>query len=499
MRLWLKFVIAVMVVIAVLAVRGRVVRPPEPPRPGEFQLEYPGPRETTAESYDSFISSFDPVIYGIIRDPIGAEVRLSRYWPTIQKSAEKCGVDPYTLWAVLYIEGQGETDGVSGASCAGIAQFYPPTAKAFGLKVSGKWLSYYRAYRDEKKPAMKSKKWAKLQKFDERFDPRKAIPAAARYLGYLGKKYDREDYAIAAYHMGEPNLDAVIRHYCSGWDAPEHISWQEVVLEASPDRHPETYKFLHDRLEDESWSYYFRVMCAKKAALLWKRDRNTFKVKVAFYDEMARKGRRPRLAHEFFWYEGKMSQVPPLTKLEAGLTNIVVDPGVRHPETTPAMAGFLYYLATQIEDRGGGSIRITSAYRTHAEQAELVKQGRSPSLFTSHRYASGVDVGLVSGKKTQDLLEWMLMVLRAKGDCEWYRERSHYHITLNPEAEYFKNILDRIAEYIKKVEVHRKWESIRPVTLAQGFWGRLFSWPWLLVLAIGIYLSSQLEHQRRRR
>ena len=490
----------------VLSFKGRISTPPEPPKPKEFQPDYPGKKLTEREYFKSLVKSFEPVVYGIVPDPISAQRRLDYFWPETTKAAKKYGFDPYILRGILYLEGRGEKDLVSGASCAGIAQFYPPTARGFGLKVSRSWRTFYNAYENERNPARKAKKWAKLQKYDERFNPQKAIYAAAHYLAYLRDKYEGIDYAIAAYHMGEPNLDKALRAYRLGWKAPEHFSWFELIMDVAPNRHPNTFAFLHDRLEDESWTYYFRVMASKDACWLWRNDKDrlghtTYLIKTMFYDEMGRRGRRPRLAQEFWWYEDKVESVPTLVKLTEKHTNIIVDQGVSHPELTPEMAGMLYYMATDIRARGGGTIRVTSAYRTLREQKELVKQGKSPSVFTSHRSATGMDMAIPLSKKTDDLLEWGLMALRAKGDIVWYRERSHYHVTIAPKAKYFSRIPSELNDFLEKSKAHDEWFAkygkLQPIGFWAGFWGRLFSWPWLIVIVIGLYLSQRLEKRHR--
>lgn len=496
LRPWAWFVLAVIVVIAVLAIRGRVVIPPKPPKPaGEFVPVWPGPKLSEEEYLASLAKSFEPVIYGIVEDPVAAQERLDHLWPIITKAAQKYGLDPYLLRGIFYLESQGKVDLVSGASCAGVAQFAPSTARGFGLLVSKNWRSLYNAYQGEKNPARKAKKWAKLQRLDERFDPAKAIPAAAHYLGCGLEEYGGADYAVAAYHMGGPNLRTALRAYRAGWKAPDHFTWFELIMDAAPNRHPRTFAFLHDRLEDGSWTYYFRVLAAREACWLWSHDdfnHTTYLIKAMFYDKMAKKGRRPRLAHEFLWYEDKMKEYPPLVKLTGSHTNVIVDPQVSHPELTPEMAGLLYYLATQVREAGGKSIRITSAYRTFRQQGS----------FSSHRYASGMDLGIKGLKPlTLDLLEWNLMKLRARGVIIYYQEKypPHYHVTINPKADYFAKVTKDLDKYLAESRAHsewaKKWGQVKPVGFWEGFWGRLFSWPWLLVLAIGIYLSVLYEQR----
>lgn len=67
---------------------------------------------------------------------------------------------------------------------AGLWQFQPRTAKAFGLKVSGT--------------------------VDERLCPDKSTEAAIRYLKHLKKRFRSVDLTIAAYQLGEGRLAKIL-------------------------------------------------------------------------------------------------------------------------------------------------------------------------------------------------------------------------------------------------------------------------------------------------
>lgn len=67
---------------------------------------------------------------------------------------------------------------------AGLWQFQPKTAKAFGLKISGT--------------------------VDERLCPDKSTEAAIRYLKHLKKRFKSVDLTIAAYQLGEGRLAKIL-------------------------------------------------------------------------------------------------------------------------------------------------------------------------------------------------------------------------------------------------------------------------------------------------
>lgn len=497
LRVWVKFTLLVLAVIAILAWRGRVVLPPEPPRPEAFTPEYPGPELDSLKLKEAVTASFEPVVFGIVDDPVVAARGVLKFSQTIRAAAKKYRISQGTLEGIIYLESQGDPMRVSPAGCAGIAQFAPGTARGTGLVVSNRWQDLLLAYRLERRPVRKARKLAKLQRFDQRFAPHLAISAMARHLADLRDSFGGEDYAIAAYHMGGPNLRATIRKFKSGWKAPDGLNWMDIVLEAGPDSHPKTFNWLHHRLRDDSVTYYFRVLAAKEAMRLWRADRREFLEKVNFYQEAKSRGRRPRLAVELAWYDRDDFAVSDLTPIQAGpLFNLEIDEDVSSPEARPAMVGFLVYLASRVRESGGGQIRVTSAYRTEELQRQLVLQGRSPSLFTTHRAGMGVDLGRCQGR-TRDALEWELGLLRYVGDLEWYREGNHYHITLNPVRDYFEKIIaDDLPKYQSQLETYEKWQKIKPVGFWEGFWGRLFSPLWLVILAGGILFLVRLDRRR---
>ena len=89
------------------------------------------------------------------------------------------GVPENLFWLAL-IESSFRVDATSPTGAQGMFQFKTPTARAFGLKVSGR--------------------------VDERNQPLLAARAAARYLAYLRAKFSSWELVLAAYHWGEGDL-----------------------------------------------------------------------------------------------------------------------------------------------------------------------------------------------------------------------------------------------------------------------------------------------------
>ncbi len=94
----------------------------------------------------------------------------------IGRAAERSGVEPALLKAVIKAESSFKPDAVSPAGAEGLMQLMPGTARDLGVTDS--------------------------------FDPEQNVMGGARYLGGLLKKYDGDlDRALAAYNWGPGNVD----------------------------------------------------------------------------------------------------------------------------------------------------------------------------------------------------------------------------------------------------------------------------------------------------
>src|SRR5207247_1775077 len=73
---------------------------------------------------------------------------------------------------------------------------------------------------------------AARRRVDERFDPRKALAATARYLTIARERLGRDDLAVASYHMGIGNL----REALSLYGAPQGVPYAQLYLDATASR-----------------------------------------------------------------------------------------------------------------------------------------------------------------------------------------------------------------------------------------------------------------------
>jgi membrane-bound lytic murein transglycosylase D len=112
--------------------------------------------------------------------------RAGRYEVKIRAAAKARGVPEDIVWLALVESGMNPKIG-SSAGAAGLWQFMPKAAQAYGLRVD-KWV-------------------------DERLDPERSTQAALRYLDDLHTRFGRWELAFAAYNMGHGGLLTAIRKY----------------------------------------------------------------------------------------------------------------------------------------------------------------------------------------------------------------------------------------------------------------------------------------------
>lgn len=105
------------------------------------------------------------------------------YFPMIEEELLRAGL-PVELRAMAIIESALQAKAYSRAGAAGLWQFMPVTARAYGLEVNSM--------------------------VDERYDPYKATKAACKYMKDLYKMYNDWSLAIAAYNCGPGNVNKAL-------------------------------------------------------------------------------------------------------------------------------------------------------------------------------------------------------------------------------------------------------------------------------------------------
>jgi soluble lytic murein transglycosylase-like protein len=220
------------------------------------------------------------VIYAL--SPGGVEAsarRTSRWLPEIRRAAERHGVDPVRLEAIVFLESAGRPEVIAGKTpeaASGLAQIIPSAATdLLGMKVDldrsialTKEIGKALRKGNEKKAERLARERAAI---DERFDPEAALDGAARYLAIAGRRFGAPDLATASYHMGIGNLENVIRAYTGASEeqpiaetvAAADLSYAQLYFDSAPDEHSEAHQLLSG-FGDDSSEYLWKILASEQ-------------------------------------------------------------------------------------------------------------------------------------------------------------------------------------------------------------------------------------------
>ncbi len=286
LRRWMALALILATVAATLAAAGEYFVP-------QHQLAGIGAGrsditpEIVAARTDRMIQS---QTFVILRDPralAGAERVTGPHLSAVfRRAADESGWPASLISAVAYLESWGDAEAASPAGPRGIMQFSEATARAAGLRIvrvtrfhvttshqlvrrkrNGK--AVYRTVR-HKVPYTVTMR-------DDRLNPERAAPAAARYLARLETKFGGRDWAIFAYHCGEgcvsdllPLTMAAVHH--------KQPTVAEMFFAANPASHTELYEALQREMQrDYSPTYWFRIQRAQQLLDLYREDPESFR------------------------------------------------------------------------------------------------------------------------------------------------------------------------------------------------------------------------------
>jgi hypothetical protein len=211
--------------------------------------------------------------FTIMREPqavIGAQrITGARLAPIFRRAADASGWPVPLISAVAYLESWGDAAATSPAGPRGIMQFSEATARAAGLRIVRVTRRKYRTGRHTMPYTVTVR--------DDRLNPERALPAAARYLAHMETKFGGRDWAIFAYHCGEgcvadllPLTAAAVHH--------KQPTVAEMFFSANPAHHPELYQALQREMQrDYSPTYWFRIKRAEQLLALYQEDPAAFR------------------------------------------------------------------------------------------------------------------------------------------------------------------------------------------------------------------------------
>jgi hypothetical protein len=288
----------------------------------------------------------------------------------------------------------------------------------------------------------------KRREVDERFDPRKALAGAVRYLTLARERFGRDDLAVVSYHMGIGNLDSVLAAY-----GDTGASWAQVYFDATPRNHPRAYRLLSG-FGDDSASYLWRVYAARKITRLYRDDPGELR-RVARLQTA--KGSAEELLHpasrtKIYASPGDLEEAYQAGELRPfrGVRGMRLDPQAgelaRRLDTDrslyhglrPEAYELAVYLAAGVRQISGtrAPLTVTSTVRDLDYQRLLVRDNPFATReYSLHTTGFTFDVRRDYASDAQAVaFQYMLDRLQSLNLIAWVREPGAIHITASTEA-----------------------------------------------------------------
>lgn len=235
--------------------------------------------------------------FAIMRDAraaAGAErMTTPKMQKILQEAETRSGVPASLIRAIAFLESFGIPNAESPTGPKGIMQISGATARAMGLRIV--YAKKYKVHTERRlvkkkrgKPAYRNVKvrvpYTVLVR-DERLDPARAIPAAARYLAGMEQKFGGMDWAVWAYHCG-PGCVAdfldMARHADGLTGDPPSVA--QVFFASSPVHNRAIWQAIEEQMErDYSPTYWFRVRRAEQLLAMYEEDPDSFQKLVDEY------------------------------------------------------------------------------------------------------------------------------------------------------------------------------------------------------------------------
>ena len=396
--------------------------------------------------------------------------RTARWRKDIEAAAKDAGVQADTLEAIVFLESAGRPDAIAGgdvAGAAGLTQILSGTGSGvLGMRIdlaASKALTRRIARAERRGDAASAARLAgERRRVDERFVPRRALAATARYLAVARDELpDREDLLVASYHMGIGNLQEVLRRY-----GHSDVPYAQLYFDSSPLRHAGTWRKLAS-LGDDSASYWFRILAAREIMRLWREDPDALRRIAAL---QTAKNSSEELLHpsddtkEFDTpaelrrarNDGDLLRLP----VRAPRAGLRADKGIgelarglgQSPDLYRALRpealstlGYLGYTVRRISgDRRG--LVVTSTVRDQTYQRVLIgRNAQATRNFSLHTTGYAVDIRRSYTSRAQALaFQFVLDRLRALNLLAYVVEPGAIHFTASSEAETLEGWMDRL-------------------------------------------------------
>lgn len=413
------------------------------------------------------------VIYA--KSPGGVQAsaeRTDRWRPQIEEVAERHGIDPDTLEAMVFLESAGRPEVMADGtphSATGLTQILPSTARdLLGMRVDEERsaeLTKRIARAAEKGRTEKVRELAaERRRVDERFDPERALDGAGRYLRMAADRFGSEELAVVSYHMGIGNLESVIAAYTGEEVGDERtrdvvaehdLTYARLFFDSSPRRHAEAWEIL-SQFGDDSAVSLWRVTASRQIMAEWREnpealsERNRLATAKATLEEVY----HPESETDVYddpdeiaeaREEGELVPIPDDPTLGFRVTRhlgeLADELGVDrelYQALRPEALAALTYMASQVKAISGVErpLQLTSAVRDRPYQEALIGvNGEATREYSLHTTGWAFDIRRdYANDRQAEAFQFVLDRMRAHALIDYAVEPAAIHVTVSPFA-----------------------------------------------------------------
>jgi hypothetical protein len=414
--------------------------------------------DAASQGYEHVLSAFSP------GGAYETAQRVEQYRDQVKAAVGSSGLDPDTLEAMVFLESAGRPDVIAGndpVSAAGLAQILAETASnLLGMHVDlprsrqlTRQIARAQAAGDTARVASLE---AARRSIDDRFDPAKALAGMVRYLTIAREQFGRDDLAVESYHMGIGNLEKAVRLY-SGQSGgaigdlvkQDGLSYAQLTFDSSLTRHAAANAWL-SQLGDDSRSYYWRVLAAKRLLQLYRSDPKQLQALDALQraKPSAEDALRPPRTTRTFADPGALRsalhdgtlQTLPSSPRSTGFRlspQLAAAPAEQRALRPDALA-LLLYLARNVRHESGRSAPLVvtrAATDGKTEAATATGDPTNQDGTTAHTTGEAFDISrtYASGAQAQ-AFQYELDRLSALDVIAWVRTPRWIHVVAGPDA-----------------------------------------------------------------
>ncbi len=390
---------------------------------------------------------------------VASAARVTRLRPMIEAVAEEHDEDADTLEALVYLESAGRPDAMASNDLRGAAGLTQIVAET-GTSLLGMTIDVQRSRTltrlINKGGKHEARRRAERARVDPRFDPKRALEATARYLDFAREQLgDRDDLAVASYHMGVGNLQNALRDYGKG-----NVPYVELYFGTDPLSSPAATTRLME-LADDSSSYLWRIGAAAKIMRQYREDRAALEHeadlqtrKASSEDVLHPKETTPTFADaDALKRATAAGDLIPLPRTAMRANGLAIDPAMgelagkfdqprsRYRALRPGALGGLLAIGAGVQALNGANepatlLTVTSTVRDLEYQERLGAENiQATKALSQHTTGWAIDISrrYRTGAQAQ-LFQWTLTRLQALNLIAWVREPTAIHLTFSGEA-----------------------------------------------------------------